>query len=335
MTVPHPIPYQGSKRNLASQILCYFPVGVHTLVEPFAGSGAISLAAATKGLARRYHLNDLNQPLMDLWNLIINEPAKIAKQYEEIWNAQHRERRSYYDKMRNEFNQTGRPDYFLYLLARCVKASVRYNANGEFNQSPDNRRKGALPSTMRMHIVGASYLLKNKSKCSCKDYRDVIQNATKQDLIYMDPPYQGVCSNRDPRYLKNVEFDEFVEALEFLNARDISYIISYDGRTGNKAYGRKLPSHLRLYHQELSAGRSTQATLLGRNATTIESLYLSQALMDKIKFLHKKSSFRKKEVEQLSLLEPALRRRKVFHRNLFGSVKLSMRNDQRRLLTIF
>lgn len=306
MTVPHPIPYQGSKRNLAPQILCYFPIGVHALIEPFAGSGAISLAAATKDLAKRYHLNDLNKPLMDLWNQIINETEKIAKQYEEIWNAQHHERRSYYDMIRDKFNKTGRPDYFLYLLARCVKASVRYNANGEFNQSPDNRRKGALPSTMRMHIVVASYLLKGKSKCSCGDYRDVIRNATTRDLVYMDPPYQGVCSNRDPRYLKNVEFDEFVEALEFLNSRDIRYIISYDGRTGDKAHGKKLPSHLHLYHQELSAGRSSQATLLGRNATTIESLYLSQALVDKIQPLHISSSYRKREIKQLSLLEPAL-----------------------------
>jgi DNA adenine methylase len=303
MIIPHPIPYQGSKRNLASRILCYFPAGVHTLIEPFAGSGAISLAAAAKGMARRYHLNDLNKPLMDLWNLIINEPEKIARQYEDIWNAQHHERRSYYDRIRDEFNKTGRPDYFLYLLARCVKASVRYNANGEFNQSPDNRRKGALPKTMRMHILGASYILKGKSMCSCKDYRDVIQNATAHDLVYMDPPYQGVCSNRDPRYLKNVEFEEFVEALEFLNSRDISYIISYDGRTGNKAYGKKLPGHLELCHEELFAGRSTQATLLGRNATTVESLYLSPALVEKIKPIRRRSPSHRKQVEQLSLLE--------------------------------
>jgi hypothetical protein len=39
-----------------------------------------------------------------------------------------------------------------------VKAAVRYNATGEFNQSPDNRRMGALPETMRAHIPGGSRL---------------------------------------------------------------------------------------------------------------------------------------------------------------------------------
>ena len=54
MKVPHPIPYQGSKRNLASAILDYFPEHVYTLVEPFAGSAAMTLAAAARNAAARY-----------------------------------------------------------------------------------------------------------------------------------------------------------------------------------------------------------------------------------------------------------------------------------------
>jgi hypothetical protein len=44
MSVPHPIPYQGSKRALASAILAYLPEDCVTLIEPFAGSAALSLA---------------------------------------------------------------------------------------------------------------------------------------------------------------------------------------------------------------------------------------------------------------------------------------------------
>lgn len=102
-------------------------------------------------------------------------------------------------------------------------------------------------------------------------------------LGYMDPPYQGVCGERDPRYLKAVLFDEFVEVLEALNARDISYLVSYDGRTGEKVHGHRLPGSLGLHLVELEAGRSTQATLLGRVALTIESLYLSPALADRLR----------------------------------------------------
>src|SRR5439155_23591773 len=221
MKVPQPFPYQGSKRNLASAILGYFPEGVGTLIEPFAGSAAITLAAAASDLAENFVINDFNKPLAELWRAIINSPDKLVRQYESLWRAQHANRRRYYDRVRAEFNRTGKPDLLLYLLARCVKAAVRYNADGEFNQSPDNRRMGALPETLREHILGAAYLLKGKTVCSSVDFKGVVERATIDDLIYMDPPYQGVCGERDPRYLKGVLFDEFVEVLETLNVRDI------------------------------------------------------------------------------------------------------------------
>ena len=282
MRVPHPIPYQGSKRNLASAILGYFPAKVAVLMEPFAGSAAVTLAAAARGLAERYVINDLNRPLVELWLAITESPEKLARQYESLWRAQHENRRRYYDQVRDDFDRTGRPDCLLYLLARCVKAAVRYNANGQFNQSPDNRRMGALPQTMRAHILGAARLLQGRTKCLSLGYRDVVAQATPNDLIYMDPPYQGVCGERDQRYLQGVVYDEFVEVLESLNYRDIKYLVSYDGRTGGRVHGRKLPEHLRLRLIELDAGRSSQATLLGRAEVTVESLYLSPALEESL-----------------------------------------------------
>lgn len=301
MNIPHPIPYQGSKRNLADAILRYFPATVETLHEPFAGSAAISLAAATQKRARHFHINDLNKPLIDLWRAIVNTPDKLAKEYEALWNEQLDDPKSYYRKKRDEFNLTGRPDCFLYLLARCVKASVRYNANGEFNQSPDNRRRGTTPATMRDQIFGASYFLKDKTTFSSKNYRDVVLQADEADLVYMDPPYQGVCGNRDTRYLASVQFCEFVEALELLNAKNIRYIVSYDGRTGRKIHGIRLPERLNLTHMELDAGRSSQATLLGRDDATVESLYLSPALAEEL--IKPRMIYHFTHSEQMCLLE--------------------------------
>lgn len=282
MKAPHPFPYQGSKRNIASDILQYFPSSINTLFEPFAGSAAISIAAAMRGRAKRFYINDLNKALVDLLKKIVEEPEIIADQYKTLWTSQLDNPRLYYDDIREKFNLTGRSDYLLYLLARCVKGSIRYNANGEFNQSPDNRRKGMRPKTMRENILGVSHLLKGKLIFSSRNYRDVLELSTPDDLVYMDPPYQGVCGNRDTRYLAGIQFCEFVAELEELNNKSIKFIISYDGRTGKKMHGKKLPDHLELTHIEIEAGRSSQETLLGRNASTVESLYLSHALIDKI-----------------------------------------------------
>jgi len=104
----------------------------------------------------------------------------------------------------------------------------------------------------------------------------------------MDPPYQGVCANRDPRYIGLLEFDAFTANLHRLNQRQISFILSYDGRTGDKSYGKPMPEDLDLVHIEIDVGRSSQATLLGRNHNTYESVYLSPALLKRIGMVDKR-----------------------------------------------
>lgn len=277
--VPHPIPYQGSKRQLASYIVSLFPDGTARLVEPFAGSAAVSLAAGHMKRVNRWVINDRHQPLIDLWTEIVRNPDDISDKYEKIWKAQLGDQREHYDRVRDRFNKSHKPEDFLYLLARCVKAAIRYNSRGEFNNSPDNRRLGAVPDTMRRHIMGASRLFKGKSSLSALDYREVLESARPGDLVYMDPPYQGVVDTHNHRYRHGISFDEFVAALDGLRRKDIAFIVSYDGRTGTKRYGRPLPASLGLTHVEIPAGRSTQATLLGRDDSTFESLYLSPEII--------------------------------------------------------
>src|SRR5207302_11043305 len=59
--VPHPIPYQGSKRQLAHYIVSLFPAGSTRLVEPFVGSAAVSLAAGHLKRVKRWAINDLHR----------------------------------------------------------------------------------------------------------------------------------------------------------------------------------------------------------------------------------------------------------------------------------
>ncbi len=88
MKITQPIPYQGSKRNIARYILSFFPRQIDTLIEPFAGSAAVSLASACYGKASRFHLNDINKPLMNLWHEIIHNPENISDDYEKLWHEQ-------------------------------------------------------------------------------------------------------------------------------------------------------------------------------------------------------------------------------------------------------
>lgn len=279
--VPHPVPYQGSKRALAHAIMPLVPVGTERIVEPFAGSAAVSLAARRLGRVPRVLISDVNEPLMALWRQVRDAPTVLADRYESVWSAALADPVRGYDQARETFNATHDPALLLYLLARCVKSAVRYNAAGAFNQSADRRRVGRRPDSMRRDVVASSDLLQG-SEIGAGDYREHLLAAGADDLVYLDPPYQGVSGRRDRRYVSGLSYDAFVADLRAACASGVSFVLSYDGSTGERAHGRALPAELGLHRTTVAAGRSAQATLQGRVARTVESLYVSPALQERL-----------------------------------------------------
>ena len=177
MKVPHVIPYQGSKRKLANKILEHVQHDVEGAVyEPFAGSAALTLAAAANNIGTSYVIGDKFSPLIELWKLIVKTPGYVASNYSEIWEAQLTDPKAHFLKIRNEFNNEQDPVKFLYLVARCVKNSIRFNSYGEFNQSADNRRLGMKPEKVASESRLASSILKNRTTFTSGDFRKILKN---------------------------------------------------------------------------------------------------------------------------------------------------------------
>lgn len=283
-TTPHIVQYQGSKRMLAPQILSFMPRRFLRLVEPFAGMAAITIATAKQERAESYLINDLNEAIVGILQSAVETPRQLYQEYEQIWTEQFTfpdGHIAHFYKVRDEYNNGDTtPAKMLYLLARCVKGSVRYGSNGKFNQSPDKRRNGTNPKTLKQNIDAISYYLKGMTSFYALDYREILDQTKKGDLVYMDPPYQGTSNVKDSRYISGIDFDEFVEAIDTLNAKDIDFIISYDGICGERQYGKELPAELQLKKVLLNAGLSSQSTLLGRKETTFEALYVSRGLQN-------------------------------------------------------
>lgn len=279
--VPHAIPYQGSKRALAHAIIPLIPDDITLLVEPFAGSAAVTIAARYAKVVQGSLISDINEPLMALWDRIITDAHALTDDYEALWHEQRSNPRTFYDDVRAKFNATKEPHLLLYLLARCVKAAVRYGKNGDFNQSPDNRRLGAIPATMRRRLVDTSRVLTDTATTAI-DYKEALLSADSKSVVYMDPPYQGVSNVRDHRYMHGLERHEFEISLRDAVESGVSFMLSYDGVTETRQYGDAISDDLGLTHLHIIAGRSSQATLQGLNKITIESLYLSPALVERL-----------------------------------------------------
>lgn len=278
--LPHPIPYQGSKRALAPRILAQVEGRrFDRLFEPFVGSGAITLAAASRNLAEHYVMGDSLVALVDLWRMITQRPERLTAEYAALWEGQREDNPDYYFQVRDAFNETGGEARLLYLLARCVKNAPRFNGQGGFNQSHDKRRLGMRPQKMVREIEGAYALLHKKVSLVAGDFEKCLADATPSDLVYMDPPWQGTTDGPHKRYHQGLGRDRLVAVLRDLNRRHVPFVLSYDGRCGEKSYGEPLPTDLDFTHFELEAGRSSQATLVGREENTVESLYVSNTLL--------------------------------------------------------
>lgn len=247
---------------------------------------AITIAVAREGRADNFVVNDLNPPLVELLRAAVESPEELLANYETLWKEQFdfpEGHIAHYYKVRDEFNcGITSPEHMLYLLARCVKGSVRYGRNGCFNQSLDKRRHGTAPKTLANNIRAISMFLNGKASFFSKDYREILESAHEGDIVYMDPPYQGVSNVRDNRYYSGIDFSDFATAIEDLNRRGIDFLISYDGMCGDKLYGEDLPSSLGLQKVLLNAGLSSQNLLLGKKAITFEALYVSPRLQREI-----------------------------------------------------
>jgi DNA adenine methylase len=280
--VPHALPYQGSKRALAHAIVPMLPTDIDALVEPFCGSAAVAVGALYARATPAVVLRDVNRPLIELWRRIIDDPAGLAADYQRLWDDGTVDPARQYAVVRERFNAAHRPADLLYLLARCVKAAIRYNTRGEFNQGADNRRLGADPSRMRLRLYRTSALLTGRSVISAGDYTDSLQAAGPHAVVYLDPPYQGTSGPGDSRYLCGLGREAFAAALQRAIDVGTSFIVSYDGSTGGRTYGDDLPAELGLLHLHVIAGTSSQSTLSGEAEQTIESLYLSPALVQRL-----------------------------------------------------
>lgn len=139
---------------------------------------AMTIAVAFEGRCNKFLINDINAPVVSLLKDSIESPDLLFKNYSELWNAQFNYKdgsEKHFYEVRDRFNSGEEYSHImLYLIARCVKGSIRYGSNGKFNQSPDKRRNGTKPETLLKNIRMISILLKGKCDFFSRDYRDIL-----------------------------------------------------------------------------------------------------------------------------------------------------------------
>jgi DNA adenine methylase len=261
------IKWSGSKRYVAPELSKNIG-NAKRYFEPFVGGGSmlpfrkIETAVAS----------DIIPELINLWNLIKNDPVLVANEYEKRWNLLQTEGHDVYYKIRESFNATKNEFDFLFLTRTCASGLIRYNTSGEFNNSIHKNRPGIHPKSFREIVLKWAYYLKGV-QFQNTDYRETLADANAHDFIFLDPPYGGTKD----RYTKT-EFNliQFYAELDRLNSVGAKWILTFDGTAGSREYNFELPKELYKHKIAMKTGNSPFTKLMKTNVDAVmESVYFS------------------------------------------------------------
>jgi len=261
------IKWPGSKRSIASTLASFLSVTERSF-EPFVGGGALLPFYRSK----RVFAGDTIPELIQLWKAIQETPSNVAKGYERLWNLRQVNGHTAYYEAREHFNTTRDPIYLLFLSRTCVNGLIRFNQNGDFNNSLHHTRPGIHPTRLSEVIFSWSDSIKN-THFQAVDYRETLANVQKRDFVFLDPPYAGTHG----RYMPQVfDFAEFYKELERLNSLGAQWMLTLDGTAGTRTYHSNVPADLYQVRLQLKTGNSPFTRLDGNSLDEVhESVYLN------------------------------------------------------------
>lgn len=269
------IKWSGSKRSQSGEIVSRIPnVEFDTYYEPFCGGASVlyQLLHSDKKF-KNYICSDLNNDLIDLWNLIKDNPSEVIESYTQMWHELNidddkERKKQYYYKVRERFNKHKNPNDFMFIMRTTTNGMPRYNLSGEFNNSFHVTRNGIQPKTLEKHIKQWSEVLnKHDVQFVCQSYEDIITN--NNDFIYLDPPY----ANTKGMYYGAIDYEKL---WEWLRSQKGKYILSFDGKTSSEDMTYEVPKDIYTSHEYLYSGNSSFRRVIGKSNKEYvsESLYI-------------------------------------------------------------
>ncbi|MCK9254403.1 MAG: Dam family site-specific DNA-(adenine-N6)-methyltransferase [Bacteroidales bacterium] len=202
--------YRGGKSKEIPNIKKHIPNYKGRYIEPFFGGGALFFHLAPK----KAIINDINTKLMNFYQgvqddfeTLKNELLEIEKIYtinrrnfEELKSKNLKKRvkddnESLYYQIRDMFNGLSEKKYseallYFFINKTAYSGMVRYNSKGEFNV-PYGRYKNLNTSL----VTEAHHKLLRNTEIFNSDYKAVFEIASKDDFMFLDPPYDCVFSD--------------------------------------------------------------------------------------------------------------------------------------------
>lgn len=268
------IKWSGSKRSQAPKIAEYINRSYGTYYELFCGGCSMLFYILNNcpDKFQRYVCNDINEPLIKLYELIKDNPNSVQDAYDLLWHELNKDnnlerKKTFFNQVRSKFNETHNPKLFFFIMRTTTNGMPRYNNDGAFNNSFHITRNGMNPATTKKILHEWSSLL---NKYSVEFYSTSYENftTTENDLLYLDPPY----ANTKGMYYGTIDYSKL---WQYLSQTPSDWLLSFDGIAGIEDNTMDLPN---IYdsHVYINSGNSSFRRVIGNSKDTEvqESLYI-------------------------------------------------------------
>lgn len=246
--IKSPLNYIGGKHKLLPQILPLFPKNIDTFVDLFCGGCNVGINIDCDKVI----YNDNNIHLQKLYEILKKQDSKqtMKKIFEIIddYNLSLTSENGYeyygcnssaglsaynregFFKLRKDFNQKIKEidindDYYLVMYVLIVYSfnnQIRFNSEGEFNLPVGKRDFNKNMQNKLLQFI--EKIKRQNCYFTCSDFRDFdISSLTKDDLVYVDPPYLISCAtyNEQGGWNNTDELDllDFLDCLQELKVK--------------------------------------------------------------------------------------------------------------------
>lgn len=243
--VPPPqfLKWIGNKQRFAPQIASVFPSDYGKYIEPFLGSGAVLGAMKPRnGIA-----GDVIGSLIDLWNLLKENPEKLYRSYQQSWEQYVADPKATYMQILDRFNQNPNPEDFLFISRSCYGGVIRFTKQGKMS-TPMGPHKPISPTTLKVRMMAWRSCINNTTFLNAS-YQQTMALAEEGDAVYCDPPY--IDSQAILYGAQAFRFQELLDEIEKCKERGAKVALSIDGFKKSKQRQVDLNLKPGLFEREL------------------------------------------------------------------------------------
>lgn len=191
-----PLKSQGIKTKLVPLIRSIALDYNGRWIEPFLGTGVVAFNEAPNVAV----LNDLNPHIIQFYSEVQEgkiTPQIVRSYLEEqdgLLKKASEDGYAHYRKIKDRFNLKHDSLDFLFLSRAGFNGMMRFNKKGQWNipfcKKPNRFRRSHI-TKIANQVQMVSEIINRKWKFTKENFPKIIEEATKGDMIYCDPPYLG------------------------------------------------------------------------------------------------------------------------------------------------